>query len=52
MCLGVFIELWVDEKTLQILCVELKYFRALQTFKVSVTLFTVKSKGFTKEDTC
>ena len=40
------IELWVDGKTLRTLCVELTYFTTLHTFKVSVTVSTVKKSWF------
>ena len=49
MCLRICIELWVHGKTLRLPCVELTYFTALQIFKVTGTLSTVKNNDFTKE---
>ena len=46
------IELWVDGKTLQTLCVELTYFTTLHTFEVSETVSTVKNMGLGKQETC
>ena len=51
-CLGILIELWVDGKTLWTLFVELTYFTTLHTFKVSMTVSTVKNAGLTKQETC
>ena len=45
------IELWVDGKTLQTLCVELTQFTTLHTFKVSVTVPAVKNMDLAKQET-
>ena len=44
-------ELWVDGKTLLTLCAELTYFTTLHTFKLSVTMSTVKNMGLGKQET-
>ena len=39
-------------KTLQTLCAKLTYFTTLHTFKVSMTVSTVKNMGLAKQETC
>ena len=45
------IALWVDGKTLRILCVEVTYFTILYTFGASVTVSTVKHMGLAEQKT-
>ena len=50
MCPGILINLWVNGNTLQVSRVGLTNSTTLKTFKVSVTVSTVKD--FAKEETC
>ena len=50
-CLGILIELWVDEKTLRTLCDELTYFTALHAFRVSVKVTVVNNMALAKKAT-
>ena len=45
------IALWVDGKTLRILCVEVTYFTILYTFGASMTVSTVKHMGLAEQKT-
>ena len=44
-----YLALWVDGKTLRILCVEVTYFTILYTFGASVTVSTVKNMGLAEQ---